>query len=114
MLILGILTFFLLPFVQLFSVQVVPLFASDTHRRAAACLDNLLAEAMARPWADLLPTTPFVPIASGSDFGLEGRVEVGPHPDLDGLTVIRAQVRWGWLFLRKTLSLEAAVSQTRP
>lgn len=110
----GILTFLLWPFVQLWSIKAVPLYESDTHQRAAVALGNLMAEAQARPSCEDLPAQPFSPIAGFEDLGLEGSLEIYPHGDIPGLSVIRAQVRWGFSFFRKYLTLETFVGRIRP
>ena len=112
LLVLGIVTLFIWPFMQLWSVRAVPLFVSDAGRRAAVAMENLLAEAMARPRGGY-ERPAFQPIAGGEEIQLEGRIEVIPHPDFVGLDIIRARVRWGGLFFRKHLALEAIVSQDR-
>lgn len=116
MLLVGVLTFFLLPFMQLWSVEAVPMFLSDSYRQAAVAAENLMAQAQSFPFNESQPATGFRPIKSGGaeDLQLEGRVEVQPHPDLAGMTLVRVQVRWGWFFFRKMLTLESAVTQTRP
>lgn len=114
LLIAGILTLFLWPFVQLWSIKAVPLFASDAHQRAAVAVQNILAKAAAGPFVESLPTSSFEPVPGNEDIGLEGMAEIMPHPDLTGLTIIRAHVRWGIFFFRKYLTLETSVSQTRP
>ncbi|MBF0500835.1 MAG: hypothetical protein HQM09_11925 [Candidatus Riflebacteria bacterium] len=108
----GILTFLLLPFVQLWSIEAIPLFASDDHRRAAVALENLLSEAQSRPFSESIPKTEFRLIPGYENMGLEGRIEILPHPDISGLTLMRAQVRWGFIMFRRLLSLEVAVTQT--
>ena len=114
MLLVGVLTFFLLPFMQLWSVEAVPMFLSDSYRQAAVAAENLMADAQAHPFSENLPAGAFQPLKSGDALELEGRVEVQPHPDLAGMTLLRVQVRWGWLLFRKTLTLESAITQTRP
>ncbi|MFZ2959835.1 MAG: hypothetical protein WA705_23400 [Candidatus Ozemobacteraceae bacterium] len=113
-LIFGILTSLLLPFVQIWSVEAVPLFASDEHRRAAIAVENLMSETLAKPFSEIKSKSGYKAIPGTEELGLEGRVEILPHPDIPGLTLVRAQVRWGFVLFRKTLSLEAAMSQTRP
>jgi len=109
----GTITIFFWPFVQLWSIKAIPFLASDSHKKAAVAVENLLAEALARPFLETLPKTSFKPLPGGSEIGLEGKIEILPHPDISGLTIVRAHVRWGVFFFRKFLSLEAVVSQTR-
>ncbi|MBF0409820.1 MAG: hypothetical protein HQM10_20935 [Candidatus Riflebacteria bacterium] len=111
---LGILTFFLLPFVQLWSVQAVPLFLSDGHRQAAMAVENLLAEALSRPYSEIMASSEYKPLPNTGDISFEGKVTAVPHPNLPGMVLIRAHVRWGILFIYKSVCLEAAISQTRP
>ena len=114
MLLIGALTFFLLPFMQLWSVEAVPLFLSDSYRQAAVAAENLMATAQAGPSGETLGEPGFRPLKSTGGQELEGRVEVQPHPELPGLSLIRVQVRWGWFPFRKIVTLESAVTQTRP
>jgi len=114
MLLVGVLTFFLLPFMQLWSVEAVPMFLSDSYRQAAVAAENLMADVQSHPFSESLPAGSFHPLKTGDELQLEGRVEVQPHPDMPGLTLLRVQVRWGWLLFRKTLTLESAITQTRP
>ncbi|NLI79643.1 MAG: hypothetical protein GX442_24765 [Candidatus Riflebacteria bacterium] len=110
----GILTFFLWPFIQLWSIQALPMVDTDSHQRAAVALGNLMAEALARPGAGTLPNQPFVPIPGGEDLSLEGSIEYQPHLEIPNLTLVRAQVRWGVSVFRKYLTLETLVGRTRP
>jgi hypothetical protein len=112
LLVLGSLTLFIWPFMQLWSVQAVPLFVSDAGRQAALALENLLAEARARPGGGY-ERGAFKAIPGGEKISLEGRVEVLPHPSFGGMDIIRARVRWGGVFFRKHLILEAIVNQDR-
>ena len=114
MLLIGALTFFLLPFMQLWSVEAVPMFLSDSYSQAAVAAENLMATAQAGPCGETLAESGFRPLKSAGGLDLEGRVEVQPHPDLPGMSLIRVQVRWGWFPFRKTVTLESAVTQTRP
>jgi len=109
---LGILTFFLWPFIQLWSIQAIPLIESDMHQKASIALENLMEEALASPFMESQPSSQFAPI-SGDNPNLEGKVEIMPHPDIPGLTLVRATVRWGILFLKKNLMIEAAITRTR-
>ena len=110
----GILTFLLWPFVQLWSIRAVPLYDSDGNQRAAVALGSFMAQAMARSSTEDLPAQPFVPLAGFEDMGLEGSLEVFPHPEFNGISVIRAQVRWGLAFFRKYLTLETMVGKVKP
>ncbi|RCK81241.1 MAG: hypothetical protein OZSIB_2110 [Candidatus Ozemobacter sibiricus] len=110
----GILTFFLWPFVQLWSIQAIPAWDSDEHQRAAVALGNLMAEALARPVTGALPNQPFTPIPGGESMSLEGSVEYQPHLESAGMTLVRAQVRWGLPIFRKYLTLETLVGRSRP
>lgn len=111
---LGIATFFLWPFVQLWSVKALPLFESDVHLRATVALENLMEEAMSRPFERMGDRTSFKPVAGFEDLGLAGRIEVFPHPEITANVMIRAQVRWGMFPFTKTLSLEYLRARTRP
>jgi hypothetical protein len=102
----GIATFFLWPIVQLWSIKALPMFESDTYLRASVELENLLEQALSQPFEKISPKVPFTSIRRCSDMGLSGKVESFPHPDFDGMIMLRAQVRWGWFPFTKTLSLE--------
>ena len=110
----GILTFFLWPFIQLWTIRAIPMVDTDSHQRAAVALGNLMAEALSRPGAGTLPDQPFTAIPGGEDLSLEGSIEYQPHLDLPNLTLVRAQVRWGVSVFRKYLALETLVGRTRP
>ena len=114
LLILGILTFFIWPFMQLWQIQAFPAMDTDTCQQGAIAAKNLLAQALAQPFREASQDQHFRSLAEYGDLGLEGRVEILPHPDLIGLTLVRSQVRWGYWFFKKTLTLESAVTQTRP
>ncbi|HOY67704.1 MAG TPA: hypothetical protein PLP29_12510 [Candidatus Ozemobacteraceae bacterium] len=114
LLIVGIATSFLWPFMQLWSVQAVPLIESETQQKAAATLVNLMEEALARPQRDYFPTTEFEPIPGLEAIGLEGKTEIMPHPDYTDMTLVRVQVRWGFVLFRKQLTLETALTRIRP
>ena len=111
---LGIITFFFWPFVQLWSIDAVPLMDSNVHQKAAVAVANLLEEARSRPFTLTPPETDFVPIMGYENEGLSGRVTFSPHPRQPGLWVLDAQVRWGMFPFRKTLELESIVARTRP
>lgn len=110
----GILTFFLWPFIQLWSIRAIPMVDTDSHQRAAVALGNLMAEALARPSTGSLPDQPFTPIPGGEDLSLEGSIQFQPHLERPNLTLVRAQVRWGVSVFRKYLTLETLVGRTRP
>ena len=110
----GILTFILWPFVQLWSIHAVPLYDSDSHQRAAVAIGNLMAEALGKYNSEDLPAQPFASMPGFEDLELEGSIEIFPHPEFTGLSVIRAQVRWGFPVFRKYLTLETLVGRTRP
>lgn len=110
----GIATFFLWPFVQLWSVKALPLFESDVHIRASVALENLMEEALSRPFERTGTRSVFKPVIGCEDIGLSGRVEVFPHPEIPANVMIRTQVRWGFFPFTKTLSLEYLRARTRP
>lgn len=111
---LGIATFFLWPFVQLWSIKAIPLFESDVHLRASVELENLLEQGLSEPFVKMSPRSSFKPIISAIDIGLAGKVESFPHPDFDGMVMIRAQVRWGWFPFTKTLTMEHLRTRNKP
>ena len=111
---LGIATFFLWPFVQLWSIKAVPLVDSDTHLRASVMLENLLEDALAMPFDHSRGRTAFQAIPGAEDIGLIGRTEFVPHPDFENMYIMRAQVRWGYFPFIKSLNLEKLVTRTRP
>lgn len=111
---LGIATFFLWPFVQLWSIKALPLFESDVHLRASVALENLMEEAMSRPFERTGDRSVFKPVKGCEDIGLSGRIEIFPHPVLASNVMIRTQVRWGMFPFSKTLSLEYLRARTRP
>jgi hypothetical protein len=110
----GILTLFLWPLVQLMTIQAVPLIKSDTHQRAAIALENLMAKAQSLPYAESAAGNRFAPLPGGEDMGLEGMIEVMPHPNFLGMMLVRAHVRWGEAIWYKSLVLETAITQVRP
>ena len=112
LLFLGIGTFFLWPFVQLYSIRAIPVFQSDTHIRAGNALRNIMEKALSEPHIEMKPTPELKPITGYEDIDLVGRVEVLPHPRLRGLTLYRAQVNWGVWFFRKSIYLEAVKSRS--
>ncbi len=109
----GIATFFLWPFVQLWSIKAIPVFESDAHLRASVALENIMEGALSRPF-ERSYSSPFEPVAGCEDLGLVGRVEILPHPEFTANVLIRAQVRWGMFPLTKNLSLEYLRARTRP
>lgn len=111
---LGIATFFLWPFVQLWSIKAIPVFDTDTHLRASVALESLMEEALSRPYERVSARSPFKPVKGCEDIGLQGRIEMFPHPDLPANVMIRATVRWGMFPLGKSLSLEYLRARTRP
>ncbi|PKL44441.1 MAG: hypothetical protein CVV41_07325 [Candidatus Riflebacteria bacterium HGW-Riflebacteria-1] len=111
---LGIATFFLWPFVQLWSIKAIPVFDSDTHLRASVALENLIEEAISRPYERNVPRPAFKPVKGCEDIGLYGRVEAFPHPEMPANVMLRATVRWGIFPLGKSLSLEYLRARTRP
>lgn len=110
----GIATFFLWPFVQLWSIKAIPLVDSDTYLRASAALENLMEEALERSYECDSPNEGFKPIAGCEDIGLTGKVEVIPHPEFAQCKLIRTQVKWGSFPMSKTLTLEYLKARTRP
>lgn len=110
----GIATFFLWPFVQLWSVNAIPLFPSDNHLRASIALENLMENELAKPFVKMNDKVKFKPIKGYEDMKLLGRVHIFPHPDFENMSVIRAQVRWGSLLLPKSMSLEYLRVRTKP
>lgn len=114
LLILGILTFLVWPFIALWQVQAFPAWDSETYQRAAVAVKSLMAEARSQAFRDNYQEKTFRTLGTAGDHELEGRVEYLPHPDLPGLTLIRAQVRWGYPLFKKSLFLESTVTQTRP
>ncbi len=110
---LGIATFFLWPFVQLWSIKALPLFESDGHLRASVALENLMESALGRPFERSFSSN-FEPVKGCEDMELLGKVEVLPHPDFPANVLVRAQVRWGMFPLTKSLNLECLRARTRP
>lgn len=111
---LGIATFFLWPFVQLWSIKAIPVFDSDTHLRASVALENLMEETLSRPYERTSGRSSFKPIKGCEDIGLYGRSEIFPHPEMPANVMIRVTVRWGMFPLGKSLSLEYLQARTRP
>ena len=110
----GIATFFLWPFVQLWSIKALPVVESDTHLRASVALENLMEEALSRPFERNLSNNAFQLIKGCEDIDITGRIEIMPHPDFPANVLVRAQVRWGMFPLTKTLSLEYLRARTKP
>lgn len=110
---LGIATFFLWPFAQLWTVKAIPLFESDGHLRASVALENLMEVALSRPFERSFSSS-FEPVKGCEDMDLMGKVEVLPHPDFPANVLVRAQVRWGMFPLTKILNLEYLRARTRP
>jgi len=111
---LGIATFFLWPFVQLWSIKSIPVFDTDTHLRASVALENLMEEALSRPYERVSSRSSFKPVAGCEDIGLQGRIEMLILPDLPANVLIRTTVRWGMFPIGKSLSLEYLRARTRP
>jgi hypothetical protein len=111
---LGIATFFLWPFVQLWSIKAIPVFETDTHLRAAVALENLMEDALSRPYERVGSRSAFTPIVGCEDIGLQGRIERFPHPEYPDNVMVRASVRWGMFPIGKSLSLEFLQARTRP
>lgn len=111
---LGIATFFLWPFVQLWSIKALPMFESDVHMRASVELENLLEDALSKPFEKMSAKASYKPVKGCEDLGLTGKVESFPHPDFSGMVLIRAQVRWGWFPFTKTLTMENLRTRTKP
>jgi hypothetical protein len=111
---LGIATFFLWPFVQLWSIKAIPLFESDVHLRASVALENLLENALSKPFEKMSPRTTFKPLKGFEDLGLTGKVESFPHPEFNGMVMTRAQVRWGWFPFSKTMTIEHLRTRNKP
>ncbi len=116
LLVLGILTFFLLPFFQLWTIETSPWLDADTQRRAAVLAENLLEDALARPCPNppLPPQYVTLPAETGGSSEYEGQVETFAHPEHDGLTVYRATVRWGVFPWHKSVVLETVRSRFAP
>ncbi|HNX75447.1 MAG TPA: hypothetical protein PLM07_02270 [Candidatus Rifleibacterium sp.] len=110
---LGIATFFLWPFVQLWSVKALPLFDSDSHLRAAVALENLMETALSRPFERSF-NSGFEPVKGCEDLDMLGKIEIATHPDFPANVLVRAQVRWGMFPLSKNLYLECLRARTRP
>ncbi len=110
---LGIATFFLWPFVQLWSIKALPLFDSDGHLRASVALENLMESALSRPFERNF-STGFEPVKGCEDLEMTGKIEIAPHPDFPATVLVRAQIRWGMFPLSKSLVLECLRARTRP
>ncbi len=111
---LGIATFFLWPFVQLWSIKAIPLIDSDTHLRASVALENLMEGALGRSFEASGYSEDFKPINGYEDIRLRGKIEALPQPNFPDCLLVRAQVRWGSFPFSKTISLEYLKSRTRP
>lgn len=110
---LGIGTFFLWPFIQLYSVKAIPIFDSDTHLRASVALENLMEEALSRPYEFSIAESKFVPIKGYEDLNLMGKIDIAPHPTYESNVIIKAQVMWGSFPFHKNLSLEYIGARTK-
>ena len=111
---LGIATFFLWPFMQLWTIKAIPVFETDTHLRASVALENLMEEALTRPFDRVGGRSQLQSIKGCEDIGLLGKVERFIPVDLPEHVMLRATVRWGMFPLRKSLSLEYLQARTRP
>lgn len=110
----GIATFFLWPFVQLWSIKAIPLVNSDTHLRASVALENLMESALERSFEVTGYTENFKPLAGYEDIQLSGKIEAIPVKEFPDCLLLRAQVKWGGFPFDKTLSLEYLKSRARP
>lgn len=110
----GIATFFLWPFVQLWSIKAIPLVDTDTHLRASVALENLMEGALERSFEPGGYTEGFKPLAGFEDIGLTGKIEAIPSQTCPDCLLVRSQVRWGSFPFNKTLSLEYLKARTRP
>jgi hypothetical protein len=100
----GMATFFLWPFIQLYSIKAIPLFESDVHLRASIALENLMEDALSKPLE--ISDDKFKQIPGYEDLQLLGKVEIIPHPELNANVIVRGQVTWGSFPFNKALSLE--------
>lgn len=110
----GIATFFFWPIVQLWSLQALPLWESDSHQQAVQALGNLMEEALARPFESLSLPGQFRALPGYESQGLEGRIDVTPVRSRTGVSLVRAEVRWGIFLARKHLTMETLRTQTEP
>ncbi len=110
----GIATFFLWPFVQLWSIKAIPLVESDTHLKASVALENLMEGALERSFEPSGYTENFKPLAGYEDIGLTGKIEAVPQKDCPDCLLVRSQVKWGSYPFSKTLTLEYLKARTRP
>ena len=74
----GIATFFLWPFVQLWSIKAIPLVNSDTHLRASVALENLMESALERSFEASGYSENYKPLSGYEDISLMGKVEALP------------------------------------
>ena len=56
----------------------------------------------------------FIPIKGYEDLGLGGKIESFPHPKLEGMVMVRAQVRWGMFPFSKVLTMEHLRTRSKP
>lgn len=110
----GIASFFLWPFVQLWSIKAIPLINSDTHIKASVALENMMEAALERSFESSGYTEEFKPLKGYEDIQLKGRIEAVPMPQYPDCLLLRAQVRWGNFPFSKTISLEYLKSRARP
>ena len=110
---LGIATFFLWPFVQLWSIKAIPLIDSDTHLRASVALENLMESSLERPFEPGGHSENFKSLPGYEDIGLMGRVEAVPHQAYPNCLLLRGQVKWGSFPFTKTITLEYLKARAR-
>jgi len=99
---------------DLFGFMALPLIDSDNHLRASVALENLLEEALAKPFSKAEKKQKFKIIKDCEDMGLSGKIDVFPHPTIQQMTIVRAQVRWGSFFVGKSMSMEYLRTRTKP
>ena len=97
-------TFFLWPFIQLYSIKAIPLFESDVHLRASIALENIMEDALSKPLE--ISDDKFKQIPGYEDLELFGKIEIIPHPELKSNVIVKGQVKWGSFPFNKSLSLE--------
>jgi hypothetical protein len=100
----GMATFFLWPFIQLYSIKAIPLFESDVHLRASIALENIMEDALSKPLE--ISDDKFKQIPGYEDLELFGKIEIIPHPELNSNVIVKGQVKWGSFPFNKSLSLE--------
>ncbi len=100
----GMASFFLWPFIQLYSIKAIPLFDSDIHLRASVALENLMEDALSKPLT--ISESKFTMVTGYEDIKLLGKVEILPHPQLNSNVIVKGQVKWGNFPFQKSLNLE--------